>query len=777
MSKTHKHRRFRAIATLSASTLALSLAHGAYAETAADDTAGSDVKGFGEIVITARKREEKLQDVPISVAAVSGQTLEAQKIDRVSEYAAKVPNFTALQQNTRVSGLYIRGIGGNANSDGSESGVGLIVDNVFYTHVGFSWADFTDIDHVEVARGPQGTLLGKNTTVGAVVITTAAPNFNPQASVSATLGNRGRSQVRATLNGPLVGDKVAGRLSIAGDTNDGWITNHFNGQKLLDTNRYSVRGQLLFDGGETFSDRFIAEALGSSEYNNFYPPAADPLVFANGTARSGWDAKLHTRFGYTPSYDVRNNANLNNQGQTVSRILGSSNQADWSLGKNKITAITAWRHLIFRPHNDSDGTPLNIIRAGYDVDVKQYSQELRLASPTGGTFEYQAGFYGLRETVKSNNRTIFFSDAPLYFLGVNAPAILNGVEYDQFGRTTVTSAALFGQGTWRLTEKAAIAAGVRLTHETRKASNQGYSFGGVATPLVAYRAALLAGFGGTFRVADEKSTDAVSWLINPSYKVSDDVLAYATIARGTKSGAANLGAITGNPVIIQPETSTAYEVGLKNTLAGGSAFINAGLFWNDIDNYQAAQINPTGASSSAFLANVGKVRLRGLELDSRWRVDDSITLSASGAWNDARYVSYKNAPPPQELRYVGAPKTIDLSGKQIPGASALSGQISLDYQRPLPGDLTLTAYATQTFKSATRYIIFSDVGHQQAYGLTSIGLGLLSPQKHYFVTVWAKNLFDQKYILAAGSASTITPYISILGDPRTVGITLTAKAF
>lgn len=408
MFTSHRARSLRAVAGLSVSAIALTLAHGSLAETTAEDSAATDSSAFGDIVITARKREEKLQDVPISVAAVSGRTLEAQKIERVSEYAAKVPNFTALQQNTRVSGLYIRGIGGNANSDGSESGVGLIVDNVFYTHVGFSWADFTDVERVEVARGPQGTLLGKNTTIGAVVITTAAPTFNPTSSVSATIGNRGRKQIRASINGPVFGDKVAGRLSVAGDKTDGWITNQFNGQKLLDTNRYSVRGQLLFDGGEHFSDRLIVEGLGSSEYNNFYPPTADPATFANGTARVGWSARLGTRFGYTPSYDVYNNANLNNQGQAQSRVLGVSNQADWRLGEHTLTGITAWRHLTFRPHNDSDGTPFQIIRAGYDVDVDQCSQELRLASPTGGTFEYQVGFYGLRQTVKSNNRTNFY---------------------------------------------------------------------------------------------------------------------------------------------------------------------------------------------------------------------------------------------------------------------------------------------------------------------------------------------------------------------------------
>ena len=191
--------------------------------------ADDDDVSVEEVVVTVRRRTEKLQDVPITVSAIGGQTLAEERLDRVADYAAKIANFNALQQNTRVSTLTIRGVGGNANSDGSEAGVGLIVDNVFFTHPGFSWLDFVDLESVELARGPQGTLLGKNTTIGALVVTTKRPSFTPEGQVSATIANHERYQVRANVSGPLIGDQLAGRLTFYRDVGGGFITNKFDG--------------------------------------------------------------------------------------------------------------------------------------------------------------------------------------------------------------------------------------------------------------------------------------------------------------------------------------------------------------------------------------------------------------------------------------------------------------------------------------------------------------------------------------------------------------------
>lgn len=176
----------------------------------------------GDIFVTARRRDENAQDVPIAVSVLNGDTIATERLLRIADYAAKLPNFSAIQQNTRTSGLYIRGLGGNAANDGAESGVGLIVDNVFFTHVGFSWLDFVDLDHIELVRGPQGTLLGKNTSIGALIVTTKKPSFDPELNLEATIANRDRHQVRANATGPLIGDKLAYRVTFYDDKGDGW---------------------------------------------------------------------------------------------------------------------------------------------------------------------------------------------------------------------------------------------------------------------------------------------------------------------------------------------------------------------------------------------------------------------------------------------------------------------------------------------------------------------------------------------------------------------------
>ncbi len=753
------------------------LAHGparAAEAAATPDVAASDGAGASavdEVVVTARRREEKLEDVPITVSAVSGQVLTAERLDRVADYAAKLPNFTAVQQNTRVSTLTIRGAGGNANSDGSEAGVGLIVDNVFFTHPGFSWLDFVDLDHIEIARGPQGTLLGKNTAIGALIVTAKLPSFTPETTVEATAANHDRYELRANISGPLIGDKLAGRLTFYDDTGGGYITNDFNGQKLLDNHRWSVRGQLLFEYGG-FTDRLIAEHYSSRELNNYYPALADPLTYANGTARNGWERRL-LGLGYTPSFDLRQGASLDDQQRLVSRTDGVSNEANYVVNGFTLTSVTAWRRLYFRPYNDSDGMPLPIFRAGYDVDVNQYSQEFRIASPAGRTFDYQAGVYLLKQDVTSNYRTQFQADASGFFLSPLLPSvILNGVEADQLGKAETKSGAIYGQGTYRFTDRASLTAGLRYTHEEKDASNDAFSFGGAALPaaLAPYRAAVT---GAPYLVSAEKTSDAVSWLINPAYKVTEDILAYVSVSYGEKSGAANLGAKPGDRVIISPEKSTDYELGLKTTLLGGKAALNADLYWDDIDDYQATLGDPTTGRS--YLANVGKVVLRGLEIDGRIQLTERLSLSGSGTLSNSEYASYKNAPPPPELTYAGAPLSVDLSGKQLAFAPRYSGNLSVRYDQPIAGGRVLFGYLNEVYRGATALNPLSQYGRQSAYGVTNAGIGLHSADERWRATLWSKNLFDKRYNIASAAASAYTPYIAILGDPRTFGVTLTAK--
>ncbi|MFM7027633.1 MAG: TonB-dependent receptor [Chakrabartia sp.] len=758
----------------------------------------AEAETLDTIVVTARHRDERLQDVPLAISAVAGAELNAKHLDRVGDYATRVPNFAALQQNTRVSGLFIRGLGGNASNDGAEGGVGLIVDNVFFTHVGFSWLDFVDLESVEVARGPQGTLLGKNTTIGAVIVRTAKPSFTPGLNISATLANHGRYQARANATGPLISDKLAYRLTLAGDLGGGWITNAYDGHKFLDNRRWSARGQLLWTPTPDISSRLIAEHYESHEFNNFYPPAAD--VNANlrldgsiiSPRAASWTNKLVTRFNYTPSFDVPNNANYNTQERLTARTDGLSNELNWDLGGPTLTAVSAWRRLYFRPANDGDGTPFSLYRNGYDVDVDQYSQEVRLASPTGGAIDWQIGSYYLHEDLRSVLRQIFYADASKFVLGAAVPsAVLNGVEFSKDGALKVDSIAGFGQATAHLNEAFSLTAGLRYTNELKRVTVIGRSTGGAdlsATPaLLAARNATLANFGGTavaaagaYQLEGRARRGSWSWLINPALKITPDILLYGLASYGEKSGAANTAASAAQAAVAltDPEKSLDFEAGLKTSWLGGRVTANFNLYNNIIRGYQDARIDPLNPGIGSFLANVGKVRLRGFELETTAEIARGVTLHANAAHNDATYLSYDDAPAPLEYQVAlgGTAATLPLTGYQIRGAPRWTVQGGASFDRPVNDHLAVTGYADVSWRSAVAFINpRSNFGRQSAYALVNAGLGIRGADKDWSLLFWAKNLFDKRYAAAFGAATALTPVIEILGDPRSFGATLSKR--
>ena len=783
---------------------------------AAPDAAAPDIgTEQNAITVTARHRNEKLGDVPIAISAVSGTELTTEHLDRIADYTLKIPNFSALQQNTRVSGLFIRGIGGNASNDGAEGGVGLIVDGVFFTHVGFSWLDFVDLDNIEVVRGPQGTLLGKNTTIGAVVVTTQKPGFTPSLTTSATYGENGYYQLRANATGALIADKLAGRLTFNTDQGGGWSPNAVDGIKYLNNNRWSVRGQLLFTPVAGVTDRLIGEHYETHEYNNFYPVVADVnynlktdnTVFttsANPTgARSSWTSKLNTAFGYTPSFNAPYNANDDTQQRLVSRTDGISNELNVDLGsKAQLTSVTAWRRLYFRPYNDGDYSPYPIVRAGYDVDVDQYSQEVRVASTAPGFIDWQAGLYYLHEDLESNLRTIFYSDATAFELSPALPSsVLNGTEYDRDGRLHIDSLAGFAHATAHVSEQFSLTTGLRYTNETKRVRVLGSGFGGTdlsASPtLLAYRNALYNSLGGTsgtqngsYQLQDRINTGSFSWLVNPAYKVTQNVLLYASASYGEKSGAANTSATYSQSAVVltSPEKSLDFEAGVKSTWADGKLTANLNLYNNTISGYQGSQVDTSNPTFGAYLANVGKVRLRGFEFETSLHPIPALAFNLNTAYNDAKYLSYDNAPAPIEYQaYLAtletnpatgkalsaAATTLSLTGRQIVNAPKWTVQGGASLDQPLGNGWRFTGYANATWKSSIALINpLSIYGWQPAYVTVNAGIGVKSTGKGWGVNVWSKNLFNTFYAVAYAAATATAPVYEILGDRRSFGVTV-----
>jgi iron complex outermembrane recepter protein len=783
--------------------VALSSAHAAEAPVpAAAPDAAAPAGGDGDtdintITVTARHRNEKLGDVPLAISTASGKDLALEHLDRVADYTLKIPNFYALQQNTRVSALTLRGVGGNASNDGAESGVGLIVDNVFFTYVGFSWLDFVDLEGIEVVRGPQGTLLGKNTTIGAVIVKTQKPSFDPSLNVSATVGDRGIWQLRANATGALIKDKLAFRLTAATSQGGGWIPNADNGIKLLNNNRWSVRGQLLFTPSTNVTDRLIVEHYETHEYNNFYPPVADvnqnlnPNTGAVVSTRASWYNKLVNYLGYTPSLKGPFNADMDTQGRLTSRTDGVSNELDVDFGKAELTAVTAWRRLYFRPHNDGDYTPLPIDGYGYNVDVDQYSQEVRLASKGNNRFDWQAGVYYLHEWLRSNLQYQFGSDAAAFILSPALPSsVLNGVTYDKDGHLRVDSVAGFGQGTYHFTDTLTLTAGLRYTQEQKTVNVYGYSGGGAAlgATYAPYRAAVLASFGGTTSAAAGNYTDSghlnsgtVSWLVNPSWKINENVLLYASASFGEKSGAANTSAsgFQQSVILTKPEKSLDFEAGVKTNWDHGRYEVNLNFYNNTITDYQAAQVDPNNAGIGNYLANVGKVRMRGFELETSAHPIPALSLNVNAAYNDAVYLSYDNAPAPVEYQaYLGgASAVLPLTGYRLAGAPRWTVQGGPELDQPLgDGSVHLVGYANATWKSSIAYINPRSIyGWQAPYAVVNAGLGIKTPDGSWTATVWSKNLFNKYYAAAYAAATSITPVIEIMADPRTFGLTVSHR--
>ncbi|WP_051272761.1 TonB-dependent receptor [Sphingomonas phyllosphaerae] len=751
----------------------------------------------GEVTVTARHRSERLQDVPIAISVVAGQELAAKHLDRVADFAIKVPNFSALQQNTRVSGLFIRGLGGNASNDGAEGGVGLIVDNVVYNYVGFSWLDFVDLDSIEVARGPQGTLLGKNTTIGALIVRTQQPSFTPELNINATYGSRNLKQLRLNATGPI-SDTLAYRLTFSNSVDDGWITNAYDGAGYLNTNRWSTRGQLLWKPSDTVSSRLIAEHYETTEYNNWYPPTVDVntnlkldntpfTTTANPTgARNSWTNKLRTLFGYNPSLASPDNANLNTQKRLVSRVDGASNEATVGIGGTTLSAISAWRRMYFRPYNDSDGSPLSILRYGFDVDVDQYTQELRLASDKGGPIDWTVGAYYLHEDLRSRLRTIYYSDASTYFLSPKVPsAVLANLEVDRDGRMKVDSLAGFGQATLHLGERVSVTGGVRYTSERKAASVAGSSFGAapLTDSLAAYAAQRAAITGPVYNLDAAVRHGSWSWLINPAWKISDTLNAYAVASYGEKSGAVNTAATAAQAgvLIIQPETSQDFEVGVKGRWLDGRVTANLNFYNDTIKNYQDTQVDQSQPVLGTYLANVGKVRLRGFELETGVSPVQGWTLTFNAAHNDARYLSYDNAPAPLEYQaylatqqgVAAAATRLPLTGYQIRNAPKWTLQGGLDVTQPIGGHLVLTGYANVAYRTRTnlanpRSIYF----WQPGYALVNAGVGVRSADDLWSLSLWSRNLFDRRYATMFSTAGGSSPINQIFGEPRTIGLTL-----
>ncbi|MQT59322.1 TonB-dependent receptor plug domain-containing protein, partial [Pseudomonas sp. FSL R10-0399] len=425
--------------------------------------AKADDSQLKTVTVTARRREESAQNVPTPMSVISGQTLETQRVYRIQDLQQLVPSVNVAYMHARQSSVSIRGLGNNPASDGLEGSVGLYIDNVYLGRPGMAVFDLMDIEQLDVLRGPQGTLFGKNTTAGVINITTRAPTFTPERSIETSVGEDGYFQTKGTISGPLT-DELAGRFSAYRTRSDGDIKNEFDGHKLNGGAREGFRGQLLYKPSETFNLRWIGD------YNEEDSSAGTRTLFSTGPTINGVN-RYETRAaaaGATLVDGSHRKVNLDNQQSVTVFQGGTSLEANWTLPSDyTLTSITSYRWWDFTPRNDDGLDVPAAYNAGVSVNDKQWSQEFRIASPTGGFFDYVAGAYYFGSDLDNKSFTYYGPKADIW--NGTATGALADVNTVGNGHISTNSFALFAQGTWHLTPQLDFTAGLRGTYEEKSA--------------------------------------------------------------------------------------------------------------------------------------------------------------------------------------------------------------------------------------------------------------------------------------------------------------------
>ncbi|WKN24423.2 TonB-dependent receptor [Azotobacter vinelandii] len=726
---------------------------------------------LGAVTVNARRREESAQDVPTPISVLDAQTLENQRIYRVQDLQQLVPSVNVSYVHARQSSISIRGLGNNPASDGLEPAVGTYLDNVYLGRPGMAVFDLLDVEQIDVLRGPQGTLFGKNTTAGVVNISTRKPTFHPERSVEISGGEDGYFQTKGSVSGPL-SDTLAGRLSAYRTRDDGYVKNIHDGDDLNGGARQGFRSQLLWRPSETFNLRWIGE------YNEEDSDNGILTLYSTGPTIDGVN-RYEQRAAAAGARLVKareRKVDLDSDQQVTVFQGGTSLEANWTLPNDfTLTSISAYRWWDFTPRND-DGLNVSAqINAGVEVRDKQYSQEFRLASPLGGAFDYVLGAYWFKQDLDNKSFNYYGPLADIWN-GTVTGALANVTSIGD-GHIETDSYALFAQGNWHLTPRLDLTIGIRGTYEEkdswvrRDAPRGGDAVSGAAASQRNNRA-------GAYDSGDlSQYTFSPSGLLSLSYRFNDRWLGYASLSHGEKSGGVNLTvgsapSAGADSLLVGTERVNNAELGFKSTLLDGTLLFNANVFWTQVHGYQANAYDH--ATRTSYLTNAGDVRSRGLEVETTWRPLRGLTINANGSYNDVRYTKYEDAPCPPEVGFrSGAPASCDLTGHRVVGASRWIANLNGHYQWTLNNGLQPYLNASYAFRyRAVGTIDDSEHGQIPSYAVVNLSSGLRGDfgDGQWDVSLWLKNAFDKTYYTSLWNSAN-GGYAGVLGTPRTLGLT------
>jgi iron complex outermembrane receptor protein len=809
--------------------------------------ADGDDEQLGKITVTSRNREELAQEVPLPVQVLGGAQLERDGVLSIWDIQEKVPNLQMNPpgENARKVSPSIRGIGRNGANDSAEGSVGVIVDGVTLYYAGQAWADYVDLDRIEVLRGPQGTLMGKNTTLGAINIVTKAPSFRSASSFEIGTGSLHTLNGKFSSTGGIIDDLLAYRGTFVVDRANGVFENTYQSfgnakETWNEKNRLAARVQFLLTPNENISNRLIADYLRSDERVNLsFPWDNGPDTWSDGvprptvTAPAPYNSGSYVNYGYLGRFAQRAQWFHNADGSPYQPLLGEksfenaearpqitnqwgvSNQLSWYVSSHTLTSITAYRYQDFDIKNGGQ-TRYYINNGGQQLWNKQFSQEFRLTSDPGRAIDYQVGLYYLRAQVYSDDPDYNGPDAGAWYasngqynsLIATPPGrelllnSLNGLYQSFVTDAKVSSLAAYGQADWHITDDATLTVGVRQTreHKSNRASLQ-VDRPGIPLTSTYFPSASAGELTAAQGVRDSRietpydfyigkpiDDDLTAWNIGPSYKLTEDVLVYASAGQGIKSGF-----IYFNPnsdpsqsnfeTTIKQEKSLDFELGIKSLLFDRTLQLNVNLYRTELTDYQTSFTTILDDDSVLTeWTNAPGVIAIGAEFETAYRLNDQLSLNFSGAYNEATYNSQwlvaKAEIDASRPEYSGANirnRFNDFNGEQLANAPRTTLNVGLNYTVPIgeyAGRVTLNNnYRSGTHLNANR----AASTYQESYSITNVGLGIATPNQKYELSLNVKNVFDKFYATAKGTYTSSVARTLQLGAPRYWELALRAK--
>lgn len=695
--------------------------------------AGAEV----EIIVTARKRGERLLDVPIAITAVTAQTLQARAVNSVNELATAVPNvrLPANTASTQTSGAYaygMRGVVTNARNIGFEPGVGTYVDGVYVSRATAFNQVLSDIERVEILRGPQGTLFGKNTIAGAINIITKEPSDSLEGSVSVGIGNRSAWRTDAYISGPI-SDNVSAKISGYHSEKDGQLRNVLDDTDYLNAdNTTSVRGAVRLEPSSDFSLIFAGDYTHSNT-----PGSGLQLARVSGMALTvpgviagdGEKINIDGAFG-TPNFSKRDE-------------WGVSMTAQIGIGANELTSITAFRDTTLHFTSDDDATPWPIQYSDFNDSAEAFSQELRIASTNRDFWNYLIGAYYFSQKASADRFTLAappdaLNSGPFYPIYLTKPTTSGRISLDAGVKTDAWS--LFTSNDLKLTSNLDLTIGLRYTEERKKLDLTQNDTSWIRFPSI--------NIDGQSRKDDD-----ISGNVSVTYKPTTNSSIYASISRGFKSGGFNAD-YGRSQVTFGPEKVTSYEIGAKAILFDRMVNLNANAFYID---YSGQQVN-SFINGAFFIQNAGTSKIKGIEAEISLYPTEGLSLNGSFGYTDATFEEFPNC---------NGPNT-SCAGNRLPYVSKFTGYASAQYRIPMrSGDITPRlewAYTGDSYFDAQN----NQYNRVPSYSIINGTLALRRDQ--WKLTLWAKNIFNKHYDVARWDfASLFGIFYHTPGETRTFG--------